>query len=77
MLRSYQTRKQFKNNKTTTIGIVGFSSLAILLLALFVLPLFSASESTHAASPTEPTISIIPASGITMDMTPAGGTAGS
>ena len=77
MLRSYQTRKQFKINKTTTIGIVGFSSLAILLLALFVLPLFSASESTHAASPTEPTISIIPASGITMDMTPAGGTAGS
>ena len=77
MLRSYQTRKQFKINKTTTIAISSISSLAILLLALFVLPLFSASESTHAASPTEPTISIIPASGITMDMTPAGGTAGS
>ena len=69
--------KKWKINRYTSTGIVSISGLAILLLALFVLPLLSASKPTHAATPIEPTISIIPASGITMDMTPAGGTAGS
>ena len=74
---SLLNNKKWKINRYTSTGIVSISGLAILLLALFVLPLLSASKPTHAATPIEPTISIIPASGITMDMTPAGGTAGS
>ncbi|MBR0460778.1 hypothetical protein IJI91_02220, partial [Candidatus Saccharibacteria bacterium] len=74
---SLLNNKKWKINRYTSTGIVSISGLAILLLGLFVLPLLSASKPTHAATPIEPTISIIPASGITMDMTPAGGAAGS
>ncbi|MBR0460855.1 hypothetical protein IJI91_02615, partial [Candidatus Saccharibacteria bacterium] len=60
--------------KVVFAGLVG---LVVLVVGMLVVPLWSASKPIHAASPVEPTISIVPAGSITMDMTPAGGTAGS
>ena len=53
------------------------TGLTALMLGMVMVPMWSGSEPTHAATQDDPTISITPTDGIKLNMTPTAGAAGS